>query len=283
MLLKMVLCCALAKLGRVFSHYNNSSVILYAPKKIQKSYYRCDSKFHLDDLLELYDNSINYGIVLLSGKEYRCYLIEVTGSHIEYNLVDCDEVTLQKRQKKGGQSAQRFGRIREGKRNHYTKEVAEAIRQSYMINNDTECIIKGLIIGGVGVIKKEIIDQEIFQQYFSDKVLRVLNTTEIDDGTVHEVYTKCIDLISNFDMKLVNSALSELEDLITAASDLLEFGEANVMSHLSTYSLSKLIISDVQYEKLQCDVDRYDYNYEFVIVPDKLLEKYGSIVGIRYY
>lgn len=270
----------------MFSGYNDSSIILFPPKKIQRSNYRCDSKFDLDELLEMYtEDSINYGIVLLSGKEYRCYIVEITGSHIEFNLTDCDEVTLQKRQKKGGQSAVRFDRIREEKRLIYIKEMMDAIRSSYMRNNDTECIIKGLIVAGVGDIKKEVMDQDLFKQFFSKKVMRILNTSVIEDHTVHEVYEKCIDIISNFDMKLVNSTISKLRDLIASASDLLVFGETDILAHLEDYKINKLIISDIKSETLKMQLEKYmnNCNFEIVIVPDKILETYGSIVGIKYY
>ena len=49
----MDLSCVVAKLISVFSGYNDASIIIYSPKKIIKSYYRCDKRFHLDEILDM--------------------------------------------------------------------------------------------------------------------------------------------------------------------------------------------------------------------------------------
>jgi len=119
----MDLSCVVAKLISVFSGYNDASIIIYSPKKIIKSYYRCDKRFHLDEILDMYSDSyVNYGIVLISGNAYRCYLLCVGTSHREFKLLNSDTIHLQKTKKKGGQSAPRFERIRQEKKHHYTKK-----------------------------------------------------------------------------------------------------------------------------------------------------------------
>jgi peptide chain release factor subunit 1 len=240
----------------------------------------CDSKFHLDDVLEMYDDSVNYGIVLLSGKEYRCYILEVMGKNKNFKLVNSDTIQLQKHQKKGGQSAVRFDRNRVIQRNQYNKDVSEVIRESYMRSNNTKCLIKGLIVGGVGDIKKEIMDQVLFEQYFSGLVLKVVNTDGINDGTVYDVYNKSLDVLSEFDMVKVNSVMEEIGMMIMHADDKLVFGQVEVIKELKDNGLKKVIISDENNdEKLHEMIKLIDY----VIVPNTLVIKYGGIVGIKYY
>ncbi len=267
----------------MFSGYNDTSFIIHPPKTIQKSYYRCDNRFHLDAVSEMYGESIAYGIVLLSGKEYRCYILEIIGSHKEFILVNSDEIQLQKRQKKGGQSAVRFDRIREIQRNHYTREVAEVIRQTYMRKNDTECIIKGLIVGGVAGIKKEIMDEEIFQQYFSQKVMRVVNTEVINDLTVYDVYNKSCDLLSKLDMKAVSQIIDEIKNLIIDADDTLVFGIDEIVEGIGNYSIKKVIISENIIDNYNYLTKNKLYDYEIHIVPDNLINEYGGIIAIKYY
>lgn len=258
-------------------------MIIDPPKKIQKNYYRCDNHFHLDPILEMYNDSVNYGIVLLSGKDFRCYVLEITGSNKEFKLIDGDRFKLQKRQKKGGQSAQRIDRLREIQRGHYITEINEVIQQIYMRENNTVCSVKGLIIGGVGDIKYEIMNHDIFQQYFSSKVLRIVSTDEIDDSTVYDVYNKCIDILGSFDINSVNKIINEIKMLIANADDKLIFGKDDIMNELKSYQLKKLIISDQLYEIHKNDIVQISYDYELHVVPHNMIEIYGGILGIKYY
>lgn len=96
------------KLKLVFSGYNNSSILVFPPKKINKSYYRCDNHFHLDTILDMYnESSSNYGIVLISGKEYRCYILNICNTYKEFKLVNYDTANLPNNHNKGGSSSGR--------------------------------------------------------------------------------------------------------------------------------------------------------------------------------
>ncbi|AYV75970.1 MAG: peptide chain release factor 1 eRF1 [Terrestrivirus sp.] len=231
----------------------------------------------------MYNDSVNYGIILLSGKDFRCYVLEITGSNKEFKLIDSDKFKLQKRQKKGGQSAQRIDRLREIQRGHYITEINEIIQQIYMRENNTMYIVKGFVIGGVGDFKHEVINNDIFQQYFSSKILRIVSTEEINDGTVYDVYNKCIDILGSFDINNVNKIINEIKILITNADDKLIFGKDDIMNELKSYQLKKLIISDQLFDTYKNDITQIIYDYELHIVPHNMIEIYGGILGIKYY
>ena len=229
----------------------------------------------------MYENSINYGIVLLSGKEYRCYILEITGSNKNFKLVNSDTIQLQKHQKKGGQSADRYEKNRQIERNKYNKDVSEVIRDSYMTKNNTVCIIKGLIVGGVGDIKKEIMEQSLFMQYFTNILMKIVSTDSINDETIYDVYNKCLDVLSSYDVKLINSTIKEIKWLISKADDKLIFGIDEIINNLNECSIKKIIISEdlKDDEKMSVLIK----SVEYVVVPHSLIETYGGIVGIKYF
>jgi len=92
-----------------------------------------------------------------------------------------------------------------------------------MKDNNTICNIKGLVVAGPAETKNEVMLHDIFQQYFSEKVLQVTSSTEINDRTVYEVYDTCLDnLLCREDN---NKIMEEFDNLLRLADDRLVFGE----------------------------------------------------------
>ena len=179
--------CVLEKHGIEFDSYN-SSIIIYPPKKITCSFYKCDNKFHLNLVLNMYDENVNnYGIALLSGKEYRCYVLSLSSCYQDLKLVASGETKLQKKHKKGGSSQNRYLHTQQDKKELYIKKLAEVLRSSYMKENNTILSIKGILIAGCGSIKNQVMNSDIFKQYFSDAVIGVINTEEINDSTINTI------------------------------------------------------------------------------------------------
>lgn len=50
------------------------------PKPVKCFYYRCESKFCLDQIEKLYDEYLYWGLILASGKDTRYYKISVNNT-----------------------------------------------------------------------------------------------------------------------------------------------------------------------------------------------------------
>jgi peptide chain release factor subunit 1 len=251
-------------------------------KKINQKFYRCDNRFYLDNVLEMYKSEIRYGIALISGKEYRCYILELTGTHRNFKLVTSDTHEMQKGHKKGGQSAPRFQRIKEEKDQGYVKKVSGIIVKSYMRNNNTTCLIDKLILAGPGEIKKEVSQQDIFKQYFSKIIDKTISTSEINDKTIYDVYDKCNSIFTTHDVKFGDKVMSEIENLMSDDIDKIIFGEVEIGKCVMANNISKIIISSdynqKKKEQLKLVMPTSCKLYE--ISKDKLKE-YGNILGIK--
>lgn len=262
-----------------------TSTIIFPPKKIQKSYYRCDDKFHLDLVLDMYEESTNYGIVLLSGKEYRCYILEINGVYRDFKLCYSGGARLREHNK-GGQSQNRFMRHAQEQRDYYYTNIIESMIRVYMINNNTELKVKGLIIGGNSELRTDLMKMDKFQQYFSNKILQSVTIDEIHDNTVDDVYNRCLEVLGQFNMHDVNKIIDEIKNYIINLSDKLVFGKDNILDEMGfNNSIEKLIISDELYENadIKAIINNINYNYELHIVPHHMIEIYGGIVGIKFF
>ena len=170
--MKMDLCSSLEIPRLIFSTdaeilKSNGALLLIPPKKLTKAYYRCDNKFHLDDILEMFIDDNKYGIMLISGEETRYYLVNQTGSHCQYTLLKKLETNLPNKHKTGGQSAVRFERNRDIAINHYVTKIVQDAIEIYTTNNHTEIKIKKLILAGYGGLQDTIKNNVDFNVYFS--------------------------------------------------------------------------------------------------------------------
>ena len=88
----------------------------------------------------------------MMGCEHLSYMSSFDEININYlcdpnkKILHKFSVELPKKHSKGGQSAQRFGRIRLEKRHQYLKKCAELTTQHFI--KDNICNVKGLVLAG---------------------------------------------------------------------------------------------------------------------------------------
>lgn len=249
-----------------------------------KSFYKCDTHFHLDNILDMYDSETNYGIVLISGKEFRCYSVNLSGSHVEFKKLVKITEELQKKQGRGGSSAARIDRIRQSKQDHYVKRMAELILGTYTCNNHCKYTVERLIVAGPSTIKREVLDEKIITQYFSKKIMKVLDITEIDDSSVLKVYNKCSELFMTKEDKHSVQVLSTIKDLIIKNSDLLAFGQNEIIEGLENHTLKSILISSSLPNDIRTKLDELNtYGCEIYDIDESYLKGYGNFIGVKWF
>lgn len=230
----------------------------------------------MDDLIYLYETCDKYAIVLISGKKTMFYLHCSNNTHLIREI----ETDLPNSHKTGGQSAQRFERIRNEKIGWYIKKIVELMVQYYV--TDGLFKYKGIILAGPSQLKEKIQNHHLYIKYFSKYLLTTLTVAEIESQTITEVIHKCSDILlsSLDDIKLIE----EFELLINnnETVDLITFGSNFVMDSFKNGSLKDLY---VYYESQLIEkiiVDNKKTNIK-IFKCKKFMEKYGEVVGIRYY
>jgi len=280
----------LQKTSRIFSidiDSFNGAALIFPPKKITTNYYRCDSKFHLDLILDMYTKEEKkYGIVLLSGDHCICNLVIQSGEHTEIKILDKFSTSLPKRQKKGGQSAPRFQRCRKEKEDVYVKKIGEMITKSYMIENNTQCMALGLLFAGPSNIKHRVMEDPLVVQYFVNKnlILDIIDTIEIHDRLVFDVYEQHIDKFHKIDPKIM-SEFNNIKELIVMASDKLIYGDKEMFSNLDDKMVGTLLIStSIDQQIIDIVNTKNDYDCQIYFVDKVLMKTIGlDIVGIRWF
>lgn len=233
----------------------------------------------------MYKKEVCFGIVLVSGEKSICYKVFKTGKHTDIKTIADTSVNLQKRQKKGGQSAQRIGRIRQEKEEQYIKKVSNMVVQAYLEENNTRYGVEGVVFAGPSLLKNRVSTSPIIEQYFSGKVLKVLDTVEISDSLVWDVYDDCIEVFSTAEDKDTVAVIKEIKSLMEGCSEKLTFGEEESFFNLRNCMLEKIVISNSLDDELKQEItDLSEYGCSVHEVEIKTLNKLGvDIVGVKWY
>lgn len=250
-----------------------------------QSYYRCDNKFHLDEILEMYEEEDKFGIVLVSGETCRIYTVIKSGDHTQIKEEKNAQVHQLKGHKKGGQSAPRFQRLRDENEEAQIKKVAEHMVNAYWNHELSTVTVSSIMIGGPAEFKNKVREHPLIKQFFNSAIVGVVTTGSIDDKLVDKVYYDNKDLFVNVKDKESLKVISEIEKLIERGDDKLIFGFDEARENLAMCLLDKLVVNNtVPEEDKRSLVNLNQHGCKLHLVNPSCLQKIGvDIVGVKFY
>lgn len=140
-------------------------------KPINTSLYLCDNKFHTEALNELLESDNKYGFIIMDGN--GVLFGTLTGNTKE--VLHRFSVDLPKKHGRGGQSAMRFARLRQEKRQNYIRKVAENATQLFITNDRPN--VTGLVLAGSADFKNELYQADVFDERLKNVVLSIVDVS----------------------------------------------------------------------------------------------------------
>jgi peptide chain release factor subunit 1 len=237
--------------------------VIIPPQPITTFIYKCDKQFHIDSLYNLYVTHDQYGVVLVSGNCVFMYTLTAIKCTLLYKYA----VSLQSRQKKGGQSAPRIARLAEEKRHIYVKQITEKINTFYVIDNNIT--IKKLMIAGPAEMKN-LVSQCDLIDYRLKQLIELQTIDTITDDT-----------INTFNINMQNSDDALCKDIITnieLGNTKYIYGSEEINKYLTYQNCHTLYVHQSITTK---------YNNQVVLKSNdkygQLIQQYGGVVLIAYY
>eukprot|EP01094_Clydonella_sp_ATCC50884_P000402 TRINITY_DN10313_c0_g1_i1.p1 TRINITY_DN10313_c0_g1~~TRINITY_DN10313_c0_g1_i1.p1 ORF type:complete len:429 (+),score=126.59 TRINITY_DN10313_c0_g1_i1:252-1538(+) len=215
----------------------NVSFEPYRP--IHKSLYWCDSKFHTDILSELLVPADKFGFIVLDGGG-ACFAF-VRGS--EKTVLHRMSVSLPKKQGRGGQSADRFERIRREKRQKYIQRVAEKATQLFISDNIPN--VKGLIIAGLGHTKDALVASNAFDPRLRPAVLRMLDVSYGMECGLNQAVEAAAPVLGSMQLLREQKLLSRFFDHIARDTGLYCYGLDECRYALEAGAVDTLIVAEL--------------------------------------
>lgn len=212
------------------------------PEPLNIRVYRCDKEFVLDPLKEMVEPKKTYGLIVLDTKEATFGFLKGRAIIPLKNL----ESVVPGKFRKGGQSAVRFQREREGLIRDWFKKLGEIARDLF------EDKVDGILIGGPGPAKEEFYNGNFLIDKLKKKVVAVKDIGYTDEYGLHELVDKSADVLAEEEVMREKQIVREFFEHIAKDDGLATYGKTQVLEALQVGAVDKLLVSeDIDEELLE--------------------------------
>tara|TARA_Y100000310_G_C20704257_1_gene833404 strand:- start:5517 stop:6611 length:1095 start_codon:yes stop_codon:yes gene_type:complete len=203
--------------------------------KLRVKTYRCDQTFVLDPLSEMLEAEEVYGLLIIERNEASIGLLE--GKHIK--LLQNMTSGIPGKTRAGGQSSQRFARIRESMKKEFFKRVAESIKKHFWENKK----LKGILIGGPIPTKEEFLDQGQLVTALKNKIIGVKDLGGTEMHGLQELVELSRDVLAEQEIIKQKVILDQFFEKLAKDPNKVSYGISEVEDRLGRGAVEKLILS----------------------------------------
>ena len=223
-----------------------TEVLESPPEPIQSFRYHCDSHFLTEPLAEMMGDKGLYGLVVLDRREANVGWLK--GKRVE--PVKSASSLVPGKQRKGGQSAQRFARLRLEAIDNFYQEVAEMADDLFVPRRHE---LDGILVGGPSPTKDEFLDGDYLHHELQDEVLGKFDVSYTDESGLYDLVDAAQDVLAETE---VMKDKSEMEEFFEQLHDgqKATYGFDATRQNLMMGSVDRLLIS----EDLRKDAVTYD-------------------------
>ncbi len=204
------------------------------PEPLKTRIYRCDQTFLLDILKGMMEAKEKYGLIVMDRREGTVGVLQGTNIKVLVHLTS----NVPGKTTKGGQSAARYARIREGAAKEFYKRIAEAAKKEFLADKD----VKGLLIGGPGPTKEDF--KDYLTRELQDKILVVQDLTYTDESGLHHLVDKSQDIFAKTAIAEEKAILKIFFETLARTPDKAAYGEKKVEKALEMAAVDKLLLSE---------------------------------------
>lgn len=212
-------------------------------KPLRTGLYHCGAKFQVTALLAQLNDSVSYGFVVLDGA--GCYMYNVAGD--TYTLVwKHGDPALPKKHGRGGQSAPRFGRLRQLARAAWISLVAKQLNVAFTDKSTGNVTVEGIVLCGSGELKQQL---AMRGNVLDDRVAKAILPTLIDlqyggRAGIQEAIKKAAPLLNDHSFSKQRDITVSFMEEIANDSGLVAYGAVDTMYALQSGAVSTLLISE---------------------------------------
>ena len=217
----------LAFSGNVAEREGASDVRVWSiepPVPINQRLYRCDKDFKLDILQEMLATKEVYGLVVMDARDATIGVLK--GKTILTLLKTHSEVPG--KMKAGGQSAHRFQQNRELAAKQHYKKVADYMKDQFLTMEN----LKGILVGGPGPTKYEMVDGDYITNEVKKKILAVKDIAYTDEFGLNELTDRAQDVLAQEEIADEKKIMGRFFELLATKDELVIYGEAQTRKAL---------------------------------------------------
>lgn len=206
------------------------------PDPLTTRLYRCDQTFVLDILKRQLEVKETYGLIVIDNREANIGLLKGTA------VIELMELTsgVPGKIKAGGQSQQRFARLREGAAHDFYQRVSEYANKEFY--NKPE--IKGILIGGPGPTKYTFFDGNYLNNEVKKKVIGLKDLSYTGEFGLHELVDKSNDLLAQEAITEEKNLLNKFFTMLAKEPEKATYGKTQTKKALEYGAVDLLLLSE---------------------------------------
>jgi len=222
------------------------------PEPLNIRIYRCDQSFVTDILEDMLEETQTYGLLVVDKREATMGVMK--GKNVTELASFTSDVPG--KTTKGGQSQQRYARIREEAAHNFYKRIGNAVNDEFAGNDE----LKGLLLGGPGMTKEEFLAGDYLQTRLKEKVIGVKDLSYTGDFGLKELVDKSQDVLAEEGLVEEKKIMERFfNSLSTKGGGKAVYKKEDVMKALEMGAVDVLLVSDdiedAELEKLEEKVE----------------------------
>ena len=237
--------------GNVSENEGQNDIKIWAVEPINPlkvRFYRCDQVFVLDPLKEMLEVEEVFGLVVVDRKEASFGVLE--GKNIK--LIRHITSGLPGKFKAGGQSAQRFERLREEMGKEFYRRVTDNVKEIYT----TMSKLKFILVGGPGPTKEDWIEDGEVPSTMKKKILAVKDIGYADEHGLKLLVEASQDELAKEEITKEKAILERFFSSLGKNPEKTAYREAEVRKALEAGAVSELLLSTSLDRKLAFELEK---------------------------
>ncbi|MFP4523131.1 MAG: peptide chain release factor aRF-1 [Candidatus Nanoarchaeia archaeon] len=207
------------------------------PVELNQNLYRCDKEFVLEPLKEILDDKIMFGLVAMDKRDGNIALLKGK------NIIPLKELhsAVPGKHKTGGQSAQRFERLRTGAAIEFYKRIAQYMTEEFLESSKE---LQGIIIGGPGPTKHDFVEGGYITDQLKRKIIAVKDLSYTGDFGLKELVEKSEDVLAEEEVVHEKQLMRQFFETLAKESNRVSYGSADVLRHVNMGAVDIILISE---------------------------------------
>jgi len=201
--------------------------------------YRCSSMYDLGPLHQMLEELNVYGLLVLDVREAHWGFLR--GNRVE--PAGSTTANVSGKQRKGGQSAPRFQRLREIAVNEFFTRVGEHASSIFRAERDFFKRFKGVLIGGRSPTREDFLAGNYLHHEIQQRVIGAFEVARTDKSGLSEIVVNAQDIIAGMDREQQQVLLHRFHEELKKGSGLVILGEESIRKNLASGAVGTLLLS----------------------------------------
>jgi peptide chain release factor subunit 1 len=234
-----------------------TEVLESPPQPVESFRYHCDSDFLTEPLENMLADKGLFGLIVLDRREANVGWLR--GKRVE--PVKSASSLVPGKQRKGGQSAQRFARLRLEAIDNFYQEVAGMANDLFVPERHE---MDGILVGGPSPTKDEFLDGDYLHHELGELVLGKFDVAYTDESGLSDLVDSASEILAEHEILQDKEAMEEFFKQLHDGNEA-TYGFGPTRENLMMGAVEQLLISeDLRQDVLSYTCDNGHDEYEMV-------------------